>query len=61
MYTNRLFVTGVREELVLNLSNYIEDVSNQYKRLNKQLPQNIVILRDGVSDAQMGQVLEEEV
>jgi hypothetical protein len=48
-------------ELLPNLKNLVQEAIMAYKKKNKdQLPNNIIVLRDGVSDGQVQQLIDIE-
>jgi hypothetical protein len=54
-------VQGARQEMVADLENLLVSRLNHWRKLNKSLPENIIVYRDGVSEGQYNKVIDEEL
>ncbi|XP_054165958.1 protein argonaute-2-like [Oppia nitens] len=49
-----------KDEMINRFQEMIEEMLNHYKQTNKQLPEGLILFRDGVSQGQFRQVLDHE-
>jgi len=49
------------EEIVKQLDHMINELLNEYKKFNKNYPDNVIVFRDGVSEGQFEQVRKLEI
>ena len=54
-------VQSARQEMVADLETLLLSRLNYWRKINKNLPENIVIYRDGVSEGQYNTVIEKEL
>lgn len=54
-------VQGARQEMVADLETLLASRLQHWRKLNKFLPENIIVYRDGVSEGQYNKVIDEEL
>lgn len=54
-------VQGARQEMVADLETLLAGRLQHWRKLNKSLPENIIVYRDGVSEGQYNKVIDEEL
>ncbi|KAJ5193301.1 hypothetical protein N7449_009443 [Penicillium cf. viridicatum] len=54
-------VQGARQEMVADLETLLASRLQHWRKLNKSLPENIIVYRDGVSEGQYNKVIDEEL
>lgn len=54
-------VQGARQEMVADLETLLASRLLHWRKLNRSLPENIIVYRDGVSEGQYNKVIEEEL
>jgi hypothetical protein len=54
-------VQGARQEMVADLETLLASRLQHWRKLNKDLPENIIVYRDGVSEGQYNKVIDEEL
>jgi aubergine-like protein len=60
-YFSRATLQETHQELSSNLSITVKSACEYYNKMNKELPDRIIIYRDGISDGQLSQVIEHEI
>ncbi|KAJ5555735.1 hypothetical protein N7461_004205 [Penicillium sp. DV-2018c] len=54
-------VQGARQEMVADLETLLASRLQHWRKVNRSLPENIIVYRDGVSEGQYNKVIEEEL